>query len=942
MLLAEYSLRRGQHARANIDPGEYMKKTLLASVIFGLFVASQPMSGALAAPAANFDRKAYAIEHKKFVLPNGLTLLVHEDHSVPVVGVNVWYHVGSRNEKRGKTGFAHLFEHFFFNGSENYPRGFREAMDDLGANNRNGTTNTDRTNFFEDVPVSALERTLFLESDRMGYLANYISKEMLERERGVVQNEKRQGENQPYGRVGSEISAKIYPYSHPYSWSPIGTMEDLNSASLDDIKDWYRTYYGPNNAVISLAGDITPERALELVTKYFGGIQPGPALPRLAAWIPKLDSNIRDEMEDAVPQARVYRVYHAPAWKDPEVQHLSVFADVLAGSRSARLDRRLVYDKKLATSVAAGVGRGELGSTFRVIATVKEGVDPLLVEREIDAVIAELIEKGPTAEELKRVKTSNLATHARNLERLGGFGGRADILAESMTYAGTPEAYLDHLQTMAAATPAQVKAASAKWLRANHYTMTVKPFAKLAAVQTSLDRKILPALGAAPDVAFPAMQRAQLKNGLKVVLLERHSAPIVNVALALNVGSATDTVGKAGVAALAMDLLDKGTRTRDVFQMSDALESLGARLSTDSSPDTSVMQLQATAANLAPSIALLADAALNPSFAADQFAIEKQRVMAALGQERANPTALARRLMPALLYGPAHAYGKSPLGTDASVAAITRDDLAQWHASWFKPGNATIIVTGDTTLEKVLPVLEANFGRWQAGSATPPQVAEVPRTSGKRVYLVDRPNAPQSVIVAAHVTEASGQPEDLAIQTVMQNFGGIATSRLNRNLRLDKHWSYGTQGMVTNMRGQRAFMVVAPVQTDKTREAMLEVAKEIRGVAGERPLAGDEYQSVMRYTTARLAGRFSTISALENAALTSFTLGLPDDYWSRYAASLRALSEPQLAAASSKFVRPGELVWLVVGDLRKMEKNVRELNWGEVMVLNPDGTPAAR
>ena len=926
-----------------------MKKKLLVSLLFGLSAATAVTAPVHAAPTAAsttanaaFDRKAFTIPHKKFVLSNGLTLIVHEDHSVPVVGVNIWYHVGSRNEKRGKTGFAHLFEHFFFNGSENYPKGFREAMDDLGANNRNGTTSTDRTNFFEDVPVSAIERTLFLESDRMGYLANYISKEMLDRERGVVQNEKRQGENQPYGRVFSEISAKMYPYSHPYSWSPIGSMEDLNAATLDDIKEWYRTYYGPNNAVISLAGDITPERALELVTKYFGGIAPGPALPRLETWIPKLDTNIRDEMEEAVPQARIYRAYHAPSWKDPESQHLGLFANVIAGSRSSRLDRRLVYDNQLATNVSASTRDGELGGMFMVIATVKEGVDPVRVEREIDAVMKDLIEKGPTTEELKRVKTSAMAGFARNLERLGGFGGRADILAESMTYGGTPDAYLGQLETMAATTPAQVKATSAKWLRANHYTMTVKPFAKLAAARTALDRKVLPALGAAPDVAFPTMQRATLKNGLKVVLLERHSAPIVNVSLALNAGATADSAEKAGVASLAMQMLDKGTKTRNVFQMSDALESLGASLSSGGGAELSTMQLQSTSANLAPSIALLADAALNPSFASDQFTIEKQRRVAQLGQERANPTGLAMRIMPAILYGPTHPYGKSALGTDASVAGITREDLATWHAHWFKPGNATIIVSGDTTLEKLMPALEASFGAWKGGAVQAAAIPTVAPTKGKRVFLIDRPGAPQSIIVAGHVTQANGQPEDLAIQPVITNFGGMATSRMNRNLRLDKHWSYGTSGTINGQRGQRSFYVVAPVQTDKTKESMIEVAKEIRGLAGERPLTGEEYNSAMRYTTARLPGRFSTISALDGAALTAFNLGLPDDYWSKYAAGLRSLTEPQLAAAAKKFVRPDEIVWLVVGDLSKMEQKVRELNWGEVVVLSADGTPVAR
>jgi zinc protease len=892
--------------------------------------------------ASLFDRHRYAIRYKKFVLDNGLTLLVHEDHSVPIVGVNLWYHVGSRNEQRGRTGFAHLFEHFFFNGSENYPHGFREAMDDLGANNRNGTTDNDRTNFFEDVPVSALERTLYLEADRMGFLANYISKEMLERERGVVQNEKRQGENQPYGRVFDEISQKIYPYSHPYSWPTIGSMEDLKAATLEDVKEWYKTYYGPNNAVISLAGDITPERALQLVSKYFGGIPPGPALQRTEKWIPTLDRNIRDEMQDRVPQARIYRVYHAPAWRDAEVQHLTLFADVLANSKDSRLARRLVYDKKTATDVRATVAESELGSIFVVIASVKPEADAADVERDMDAVLARMLDEGAGAEELRRAKNVNLANFLRGAERLGGFGGRSDILAASMTYGGTPDFYLQRLETMANATPADVKAAANRWLRANHYTMTVKPFPKLTAGKSDVDRKILPPLDPAPDVKFPAAQRARLKNGLHVVLLERHATPIVNVALALDAGSSSDTAEKAGLATLALDLMDEGTKTRDAFQIERELDMLGANLSTASSLDMSLVRLQSTAESLRQSLAVMADVVLNPSFPADKFAIQKQRRIAQIGQEKANPNALAQRILPAVLYGANHAYGKPASGTEKTVATISREDLIKWHADWFKPNSATVVVTGDTTLDKVLPALEESFGNWKGGAAPPKQLGTVARTTGRKIFLIDKPNAPQSTIVAAHISEASGQPEDLALEPVMQNFGGMATSRLNRNLRLDKHWSYGANGQLTAVRGQRAFVVVAPVQTDKTKESIVEVTKEISNVAGARPLGGEEFNSIMRNMTSRLAGRFETISALEAAAIAQINFNLPADYWTNYPAKLRALNESQLDAAAKKFVRPGEIVWIVIGDLSRIEAGVRELNIGEVVRLDADGNQVNR
>src|SRR5688572_29223920 len=891
--------------------------------------------------ASKFDRARYSIKHQKFVLPNGLTLLVHEDHSVPVVAVNLWYHVGSRNEVRGKTGFAHLFEHFFFNGSEHHPGGFREAMDDLGANNRNGTTSTDRTNFFEDVPTSALERTLFLEADRMGFLARQINREMLERERGVVQNEKRQGENQPYGRVFDRIVEKMYPASHPYSWSTIGSMEDLNAATLQDVQDWYRTYYGPNNVVLSLAGDVTPERALELVTKYFGSIAPLPPIARSDTWVPKLDSPIREQMEDRVPQARIYRVYHAPSWRDADTQALDLFASVLSGSRSARLDRRLVYEQELATTVTAAMDKSEIAGLFIVMATVKDGVDPARVEAQMDRVVAELVQQGPTDAELQRARSRIQANFSRGAERLGGFGGRADILAESMTFDGASDGYLTRLERISRATATAVRDASRRWLDAPHYTLVVKPFPALRPDASTLDRSIVPPLGPPPDVSFPALQRATLSNGLAVLLLERHTTPLVNMTLAIDAGYAADSAERAGAASLALDLLDDGTTTRDTFRIADDLDAIGGQIVTGSSLDLSFVRLRALSRNLRPSIDIFADVALNPAFPDAMVQLSKRQRLAQIGQEKAQPTLVAQRVVPIVLFGSGHAYG-NPLtgsGFERTVATLTRDDLAQWHRDWFHPDNATIIVAGDTTLAAVVPELERAFGKWPRGQAPAKQIRPVPAPAGKRVYLVDKPGAPQSVIVAAHVSDTGGTPQDLAIETVMLNFGGLATSRLNRNLRLDKHWSYGTQGVLTAARGQRPFLVVAPVQTDKTKESIVEVQKELAGIAGSHPIRGDEFDSIMRTQTLSLPGRFATLASLENAAVQLLNYKYADDYFSTYARRVRTLSDADLAAAAKRFIRPDEVVWLVVGDLAQVEAGIRELNLGEIVHVDGDGRP---
>lgn len=903
-----------------------------ASALVLLCALAAPVAAAFAATPVVPDVEQLRIKHERFVLPNGLTVLVHEDHSVPIVAVNVWYHVGSRDERRGRTGFAHLFEHFFFNGSQNYPHGFREAMDDLGANNRNGTTNTDRTNFFEDVPVSALERTLYLEADRMGFLAANINQEMLERERGVVQNEKRQGENQPYGRSFERLLQVMYPYSHPYNWSTIGSMDDLQAAKLEDVKAWYATYYGPNNAVLALAGDITVEQAKALTTKYFGAIPPGPPLPRLEAWVPRLDGDIRDTMQDRVPQHRIYRAWPLPPGGARDVHAMELFASVLAGSDSAPLDRRLVFETQLATSVGAFVNDGELASTFIVTVNVKPGADPVAAERELDATLAALLKQGPAPADLQRARTRFLAGFARGIERLGGFGGRSDVLAESQTYHGDSEAYLQRLRDLAGLSPGQVQATAQTWLRGHHATLVVEPFPKLAAGRDTFDRTALPALGAPPKVAFPRMQRATLSNGMKVVLLERHSAPLVSMALAVDAGASADPATAPGTSRFALDLFLKGTTTRDAFRIADERDALGATLGTGNSLDQSFVYMTALRANLGGSLDLLADVARNPAFPQDMVDLQRKQQLAAIEQQRANPGGAVQRLLPPLLYGAEHPYGRpgGSLGTVASVSALQRDALLDWHRRWFVPSNTTLVVAGDIDLSTLMPELERSFGGWRGGQAPAKALAAANSPGRGKVYLVDKPDAPQSVIVAAHLGPDGATQGDLALETVMRNFGGMATSRLNRNLRLEKHWSYGTSGALSGARGTRSFVVTAPVQTDKTKESMIEVLKEIRGVAGARPLVGEEYDSIMRSQVARLPGRFETLDALISAAVDHVNTGRAPEYYYDYADNLRAL-DPAALAEAGRVVKPDQLVWIVIGDLKTIEAGVRELGFGEVV-----------
>jgi zinc protease len=898
-------------------------------------------AGALAAGAKDagpkpIDVAALAIEHETFTLDNGLRVVVLEDHSVPLVAVNFWYHVGSRNEQRGRTGFAHLFEHFFFNGSEHYPHGFREAMDDLGANNRNGTTNTDRTNFFEDVPTSALERTLYLEADRMGFLAGNLSAEMLERERGVVQNEKRQGENQPYGRSFDRVVETMYPYSHPYSWSTIGSMDDLNAATLDDIKRWYASWYGPNNAVLALAGDISVAEAKRLVGKYFGGIAPGQPIAKLKAWVPTLDADIREHMEDRVPQTRILRAWHIPQAGTRELHALELYAGLLSGSDSSPLDKRLVFGQQLATSVAAFAWGQELSGLLIVQADVKPGVDPATVEREIDAVIAETLAKPIGGAELDRARTRYLADFARGIERLGGFGGRADILAEHLTQFDRADAYLDRLKHLNAINADEVQRVARQWLGRHHYTLTVAPFAELKAVTNDLDRTQLPALGTPPDLRFPDVQRATLSNGLNLVLMERHAAPLVNMVLAVDAGVAADAPDARGTGRFAMDLLLKGTTKRDAFALADARDALGAVISVNHGLDQSLLQLNALKPNLAASIDLFAEIARAPSFPADMIEVQRKQQLASIAQQRANPIGMAQRAAAPLLFGTDHPYGQAAggFGDTAVVQGLSRDALAQWHTRWFVPGNATLVVAGDVTMDELKAQAQRAFGDWSGSMPAAKSIGTATSSGTGKVYLIDKPGAPQSLIYAAHVAANGARPDDLALETVMRNFGGMATSRLNRNLRLDKHWSYGTMGGLQAARGPRLFNVFAPVQTDKTKESMIEVKREIDGLAGARPLAGEELDSILRSQVSRLPGRFETLDSLLMAGLDVVNMGRDARYYTDYAAQLRQLDGNALNAAATATVKPQQLTWIVVGDLKQIEAGVRELGYGEVVKID--------
>jgi zinc protease len=879
------------------------------------------------------------IAFEKFTLSNGLTVIVHEDHKAPIVALNVWYHVGSKNEKAGKTGFAHLFEHLMFGGSEHLRGQYIEAMEGIGATDLNGTTNEDRTNYFENVPTSALDFALFAESDRMGHFYNTISQEVLDLQRGVVQNEKRQGDNQPYAVAEDLIVRATYPSHHPYAHTVIGSMEDLDSASVEDVRNWFKTYYSPSNAVLVIAGDITVAEAKEKVTKYFGDIPPGPPIAHQQAWIAKMSGEHREIVQDRVPLARIYKVWNVPQYGSAEAAYLNLASSVLSSGKSSRLHKRLVFDDQIATSVVSYMDAREISGQFVIVATAKPGQNLEQIEKALDEELARFLAEGPTELELERVKTQYEAGFVRGLERIGGFGGKSDILARSQTFMGVPDGFKQSLERIRNATAAQIRETAQRWLSDGVYVLSVVPYPPLKAEQPAVTREELPALSEQAEPQFPALHRATLSNGLKVILAERHEIPVVNFWLQVEAGYAADNNAIPGVARLAASLLTSGTKTRKTLEISDEIQLLGAQISTGSSLDFTTVYLSALKAKLDESLHLYADIVQNPVFPESDFARQQSLQLAAIENEKATPVQMALRVLPPLLYGEGHPYSL-PLtgsGTTESVRKIDREQVVRFHETWFKPNNATLVIVGDTTLEEMKPKLEMLFAEWKPGNIPSPAIPAVEGPKKPAVYLIDKPGAQQSVIMAGSVAPSVDPSTEVALEAVNNTFGGTFSARLNMNLREDKHWTYGASTVLYGARAQRPYLAVTSVQGDKTKEAVAEILREFNDLVTIMPVSDEELARVKAQTILELSGSRETMNSIGGAISDLIEFNLPDDYWNTYPGRVQALSAAEVHRAAATLVRPTEIIWVLVGDQSSIEESIRSLPLGDIIHLDADG-----
>ncbi len=881
----------------------------------------------------------FDIPFQKFTLTNGLTVIVHEDHKAPIVALNVWYHVGSKNEKPGKTGFAHLFEHLMFGGSEHMRERYIEALESVGATDLNGTTNEDRTNYFENVPVSALDFALFAESDRMGHFYNTISQDILDLQRGVVQNEKQQGDNQPYAVAEELIVRATYPSHHPYAHTVIGSMEDLSSASVEDVKEWFKTYYGPSNAVLVVAGDITAAEAKEKVTKFFGDIPPGPPIAHQQAWIAKMTGEHREVAQDRVPLARIYKVWNVPQYGSAEAALLNLASSILSSGKSSRLHKRLVFDDQIAANVSTYLDAREIGGQFVISATAKPAQSLQAIEKAIDEELARFLAEGPTELELERVKNQYEANFIRGVERIGGFGGKSDILARSQTFTGAPDGFKQSLARIKAATADQIKETAQRWLSDGVYVLSVLPYPALKAEETGFARETLPEVSLDAEPQFPPLERTTLSNGLKIILAERHDIPVVNFWLQVEAGYAADHDAIPGTARLTASLLTSGTKTRKALEISDEVQLLGAQLSTGSSLDFTTVYLSALKSKLNQSLELYADIIQNPVFPDSDFKRQQSLQLAAIENEKATPVQMALRVLPPLLYGANHPYSL-PLtgsGTTESVLEITREQIAQFYAGWFKPNNATLVIVGDTTLEEITPKLEEVFAGWKPGDVPAAAVKRVEGPQKPAVYLIDKPGALQSVVMAGAVAPPVDPALEVALEAANNTLGGTFSARLNMNLREEKHWTYGASTILYGTRGQRPYLAVTSVQADKTKETVAEILRELNDLVTIKPVSEEELIRVKTQTVLELAGSRETMNSIGSAIGDLVEYHLPDDYWNTYPGRVSALDEAAVHQAAARLVRPQQTIWVIVGDQASIEEPIRSLHLGEIIHLNADG-----
>ncbi len=888
------------------------------------------------------------IEFEKYTLPNGLQVILHVDRKLPMVHVNSWFHVGSKNEKVGRTGFAHLFEHMMFEGSKDANDKYFKFIGQAGANlfegGVNGTTDQDRTNYFATVPSANLEYVVWLESDRLATLTDVLTKAKLDAERDIVKNERRQSlENQPYGRAFMLIFQNVFPEGHPYHHDVIGSHEDLTAASVEDVVEFFKTYYTPNNLSLAITGDFEIAEAKRLIEKYYGPIPPGPALDRPKEWVPVLASPKVVEVNDRVPQERVYLAWPSPAMFDAGDGALDLVSKILSSGLSSRLNQALVYGKKLCSNVNAFQVSSEIAGAFVVSATARPGSSLKEIEQILDSEIARLAKEGPTADELSRAKTKWEFEFVSGLERIGGFGGQADLLNQYNTFFGNPNLFAEDVARHQKVTAEEIRQTVSRWIDTpNRVTVRFHPEVSKRPEVGSLDRSKAPAFGADRAFQTPEVKSARLDNGVQIYVVERKDLPKVAVTLATRAGSASDPKGKDGLASLTAALMRRGTKTKKAIEIDSALGDLGTELTGGAARESATQGIEVLRRNLPAAFAILAEVAREPAFPADEVDTEKKRRLDSLAQANNNPQMLAGRLAPVLGYGPNHPYGHPAQGFVSTVTGITVEDIARFHSTYWKPGSSALIFTGDISLADAAELARKNFGSWTGGAA-PATAVPAPQPVGPgKVFMVNHPDAAQTVISEILPAPVHSASDYFALSMADTVWGGSASARLGSNLREEKSYSYGVFSF-TDVNSKYAIWVASGgVQTNKTKESVVEFQKELKFIAGEKPVSEKELTDARNLRVRGYAQQFESLDRVAGQVQQLWSAGLPMTELQREPGELQKVSRDAVNAAAEKYATPSKATMLLVGDMAKIGAGVRDLKIGEVVVIDAEGKVVAQ
>lgn len=917
------------------------------------------------------------LKFEKYVLANGLNVILHEDHSTPIVGTNVWYHVGSKDERPGRTGFAHLFEHMMFQGSKHYDKVYFGPLQRVGGQ-LNGSTAMDRTNYWETVPSNYLELALWMESDRMGFLLPAMTQEKLDNQRDVVKNERRQSyENRPYGLVHEVILAALYPPNHPYSWPTIGSMKDITRASREDIADFFRRYYHPANASLCIAGDFNPAEAKRLVAKYFGPLPAGPKVTHPEPSTPVLTEEKRIQMTDRVGLARVYIVWPTPRQLTQEDAALDILGHVLAGGKTSRLYKALVREKQIAQDVQAYQDGQELTGEFAVVSTIRTGHTAAEVEAVIQEEIGRIQNEKPTGEEIDRAVNSFESHTIRSLESISGFGGRADRLNMYNILAGDPGYMVKDFARYGKVDAASVTAVAKKYLGPGRVVVEVVPgkevtiapdplkpadaareeMAKkaelrgregegtrgggslaqsLATDASESGRESLPHGSKEPKFQLPPIQRTRLSNGMEVLLVEKHELPLVNLHLLFSSGRAEDPADKPGLAEMTAAVWDEGTQKRTAEQIADELAGMGATLSVGADWDSTNVRLFTLKRHLAKALNVYVDVLRNPAFPQQELDRQRLAVLGRLTQVRNEPLALAPMAVNQLLYGAEHPYGHPQLGNPAVLRQMSSDELKNFHAATYRPEQAGLIAVGDITMAELTAALEPSLGEWKSAAGDLPEkkFPSVPPSKPTSLVLIDKPGAAQSVIEVALVGTMRKSPDYFPLSVMNAVFGGQFSSRLNLNLREQKGYTYGARSMFEwRVREAGPFVGSTSVQTAVTAAALTEFLKELDGMVGARPVEAKELDFCQKYITRGYMSSFETASQVATQLETLFTYKLPDDYFNTVVPNVEAVTTDDVMRVAKKYLALDRLSIVVVGDRKTIEPELRKLTVGKDLTV---------